>query len=57
LQAFNYDLEGEEITYEESFSAVPSKKSCRGLALGEGGEQLFAVGKERNLRSVRALSG
>ncbi|KAL7414921.1 WD40-repeat-containing domain protein [Mrakia frigida] len=57
VKAFNYDLEGEEITYEEVFSAVPSKKSCRGLALGEGGEQLFAVGKERNLSVIDTATG
>lgn len=39
----------------EVFTVAPNKKSCRGLALGEGGDQLFAVGKERNLRLVRCL--
>ena len=35
--------------HKELFSVRPSKRSCRGLAMNEDGQKLFAVGKGRAL--------
>lgn len=53
LQAFNYVLPEpgeEEIVTSELWSARPTNRSCRGLALSEDAKLLFSVGKERSLQ-------
>lgn len=47
IKAYKYDEQG---SASETFSLQPSKKSCRGLALTDGGSKLHAVGKAKALQ-------
>ena len=44
VKAFSYDEQG---NHEEKFSARPSKRSCRTLAMSEDGAQAWAGGKAK----------
>ncbi|KLO12503.1 WD40 repeat-like protein [Schizopora paradoxa] len=54
VKAFKYDDQG---SASETFSLQPSKKSCRGLALSDGGSKLHVVGKAKSLHTIDVASG
>lgn len=52
IKAFSYNEQGSPLTL---FSLRPSKRSCRGLSMNDDGSRLYAVGKSKALRCVKAL--
>lgn len=49
VKGFSYDSEGNA---SQTFSLRPAKQSCRGVSINETGDKLYAVSKDRGLRSV-----
>ncbi|KAH8097087.1 WD40 repeat-like protein [Cristinia sonorae] len=54
VKAFSYDEQG---NHEERFSIRPSKRSCRGIAMNESGDKIWAVGKGKGVYTIDTATG
>ncbi|KAJ6511340.1 WD40-repeat-containing domain protein [Mycena vitilis] len=53
VKAFAYDAD----THKNTFSARPSKRSCRALTINDDGTRLYAAGKGKAIYTIDTLTG